>query len=257
MDKARARHYKKVSSTADGDPTDGNEDAASMSADSHRSHRQRMVREQVRARGIRDERLLAVLEDVPRERFVPVGYRYDAFGDRALPIDCGQTSSPPSMVAAMTAALDVRPEHRVLEIGTGSGYQTAILARLARTVYTVERIGLLLDGARERLESLGIRNVEYRLGDGSLGWPDHAPYDRILVTAGAPEVPDALVDQLVDAGRLVIPVGDEIEQMLTVVDRLGPKRRETPQFPCRFVKLIGQQGWRSADGPDGDAGLSA
>ena len=215
-------------------------------SDPNLPHRRRMVDDQIRARGIRDPGVLAAMEQVPRERFVSSQEAPSAFSDRALPIACGQTISQPYMVASMTAALELQPEHRVLEVGTGSGYQTAILARLARNVYTIERVEPLLTSARSLLASLGVNNVSYRVGDGSLGWPDEAPFDRIIVTAAAPDVPRPLVDQLVDQGLLVIPVGPEGEQTLIVVERIGAKTRETPHFACRFVKLIGREAW-----PDG------
>jgi protein-L-isoaspartate(D-aspartate) O-methyltransferase len=186
------------------------------------------------------------MERVPRERFVQSKEAGDAFSDRALPIDCGQTISQPYMVASMTEHLRVESRHRVLEIGTGSGYQAAILARLASHVYTVERLAPLQAAARDLLTALGVDNVSYHVGDGSLGWPAHAPYDRIMVTAGAPDVPRALVEQLVDGGLLVIPVGPEGEQTLTVVERVGSRTRERPQYACRFVKLVGQQAWPQA-----------
>ena len=147
------------------------------------------------------------------------------------------------MVASMTACLDLQPSHRVLEIGTGSGYQTALLARLAREVFTIERWPALLESARSRLRGLDIHNVQYRVGDGTTGWPEAAPFDRLLVTAGAPEIPPALVDQLVEGGLLVIPVGDASDQILTVIEKRAGRTIERPQFPCRFVKLIGTQGW--------------
>ena len=149
-----------------------------------------MVEEQIRARGIADKRVLRLMVEMPRERFIPAAEQHGAFSDRAVPLDCGQTVSQPFMVAAMTEYLQVEPEHRVLEIGTGSGYQTAILARLAREVYTVERLTSLQEQARTLLESMDIRNVAYRTGDGSIGWAEMAPFDRIMVTAGAPDVPD-------------------------------------------------------------------
>jgi protein-L-isoaspartate(D-aspartate) O-methyltransferase len=202
-----------------------------------------MVDEQIRARGLKDERVLRVMEAMPRERFLPPEQAEHAFTDAAVPIGSGQTLSQPYMVAAMTAQLDPQPQHRVLEIGTGSGYQTAILARLAREVYTIERIGPLQDAARQLLVSLGIENVRYKVGDGTQGWPEEAPFDGIIVTAGAPEVPKPLVEQLVDGGRLVIPVGGLEEQTLTTIVRRGGRTIEMPGFSCRFVKLIGQQGW--------------
>jgi protein-L-isoaspartate(D-aspartate) O-methyltransferase len=216
----------------------------SMNADPDAPMRQRMVDEQIRGRGIADARVLAAMQEIPREKFVPVGLTAEAFDDRALAIDCGQTISQPYMVAAMTALLDLQLHHRVLEIGTGSGYQTAVLARLAGQVYTIERIEPLQSAARALLDSLGFNNIAYRVADGSAGWPEEAPFDRIMVTAGAPEIPPALVAQLVDQGRLVVPVGQERDQILTVVERDGPRIKETPRFPCRFVKLIGEQAWQ-------------
>lgn len=205
--------------------------------------RQRMVEEQIRARGVVDERVLRLMAEIPRERFIPAAEQHGAFSDRAVPLDCGQTVSQPFMVAAMTEYLAVQPDHRVLEIGTGSGYQTAILARLAREVYTIERLASLQEPARALLASLEIRNVIYRTGDGSVGWAEMAPFDRIMVTAGAPEVPPSLVQQLAEGGRMVIPVGHEGEQTLTVVDRSAGRIQETPRFLCRFVKLIGREAW--------------
>ena len=215
--------------------------------DANLSQRRHMVERQIRARGVKDPRVLEAMERVQRERFVPAEQVGLAFTDKALAIACGQTISQPFMVAAMTAKLAVAPHHRVLEIGTGSGYQTAILARLAHHVYTVERIGPLQRAARALLESLGVTNVSYRVGDGSVGWPEHAPYDRIIVTAGAPEIPPSLVDSLTRTGRLVIPVGAHEEQTLTVIDRTDTGTRERPSFACRFVKLLGREAWSEPD----------
>ncbi len=208
-----------------------------------RAARRRMVEHQMRARGLVDERVLAVMEEVPRERFVPGVPPEEAFSDRALSIELGQTISQPFMVAAMTIELDVRPGHRVLEIGTGSGYQTAVLSRLAGEVWTVERLAALQEQARRLLEELGFANVHWRVGDGTLGWPEEAPFDRIMVTAGAPGVPPPLVEQLAEEGRLVVPVGGESEQLLTVVRRRGGRIHERRGLACRFVRLIGQAGW--------------
>ncbi len=205
-----------------------------------------MVAEQISSRGIEDLRVLAAMEEVPRELFVPSEKRDGAFSDAALPIACGQTISQPYIVAYMTACLAVEPHHRVLEIGTGSGYQTAVLARLAGEIYTIERVGALLTAARSLLDSLGASNVRYREGDGSLGWPEFAPFDRIMVTAAAPRVPQSLVQQLCDGGRLVIPVGGESQQTLTLVRLENGRVIETPRLPVRFVKLYGNQAW-SAD----------
>jgi protein-L-isoaspartate(D-aspartate) O-methyltransferase len=202
-----------------------------------------MVHEQIRERGISDERVLQTMEEVPRERFLPSQAVQNAFSDAAVTIGMGQTISQPYMVAAMTTQLDPQPNHRVLEIGTGSGYQTAILARLAGEVYTIERLAALQESARALLDSLGCTNVRYHVGDGSAGWPEAAPFDRIMVTAGAPEVPRSLLDQLVDGGRLVIPVGDLDEQVLLTIERRGDRTLEIPGIRCRFVKLIGEQAW--------------
>src|SRR5688572_4835396 len=175
---------------------------------------ERMIQQQMIDRGIRDERLLAAMRAVPREPFFPDDAREDAYADRATPIGHGQTISQPYMVGLMTQRLDLRDHHRVLEIGTGSGYQTAILCKLAKEVWSVERVKPLLDEAFERLMSLGVRNVHFRYGDGTRGWPEAAPFDRILVAAGAPEMPKKLMlEQLVEGGLAVIPVGPFDEQM--------------------------------------------
>src|SRR5687767_2946146 len=181
-----------------------------------------MIRQQVIERGLTDERVLAAMRAVPREMFFADEFRHEAHADRAAPIGHGQTISQPYMVALMSSRLDVRPEHRVLELGTGSGYQTAVLAHLAGRVYSIERVKPLLDEAFERVLTLGLRNVHFRHGDGTLGWPEHAPYDRILITAGAPELPRALLmNQLADGGIAVLPVGPADEQMLVEVRRRG------------------------------------
>ncbi len=206
--------------------------------------RQQMVDNQIRQRGVRDPRVLEAMECVPRERFVPVPQRDSAYEDRALAIPSGQTISQPYIVAYMTELLAVTADSKVLEIGTGSGYQTAVLARLARTVHTVERIDALRESAARTLAELNLTNVVFHAGDGSLGLPAFAPFDRIIVTAAAPRIPPPLVAQLADKGRLVIPVGGESEQTIVFVVREGPRTIETPMLACRFVKLIGQEGWR-------------
>ena len=206
--------------------------------------RERMVREQLERRGIHDVLVLAAMRAVPRHEFVEPERVARAYADGALPIGHGQTISQPYMVALMTARLDVRPLHRVLEIGTGSGYQTAILAKLAGEVYSVERVKPLLDDAWERLMELGHRNVHFRYGDGTLGWPDAAPFDRILITAGAPDLPEKLLrEQLKDGGIAILPFGPQDEQMLAQVTRRGSELQTADLCPCRFVKLIGRQGW--------------
>jgi protein-L-isoaspartate(D-aspartate) O-methyltransferase len=207
---------------------------------------ERMIQQQVVERGIDDERVLAALRAVPRELFFPEESRREAFADRSAPIGHGQTISQPYMVALMTQRLDVRRDHRVLEIGTGSGYQTAVLCQLAGRIYTVERIKPLLDEAFERLLNLGCRNVSFRHADGTLGWPEQAPFDRILIAAGAPELPrHLLLSQLVDGGVAVLPVGPDNEQMLVEVHREGDQLVWADVCPCRFVKLIGAEGWKA------------
>ena len=208
------------------------------------SPRERMVRQQVADRGITDDRLLEVLRSVPREAFFPPDQSADAHADRAADIGHGQTISQPYVVALMTDRLALTGTERVLEVGTGSGYQTAVLARLAAEVYTVERVKPLLDDAFERLAALGAKNVRFRHGDGSLGWPDRAPFNRVLIAAGAPELPRRLLlDQLVDGGVAVLPVGPAEKQMLVRVVRRGGDLDATNVCPVRFVPLIGEQGW--------------
>jgi protein-L-isoaspartate(D-aspartate) O-methyltransferase len=203
-----------------------------------------MIQQQVVERGIRDERVISALRWVPRDRFFPAGSKDEAFADRAAPIGHGQTISQPYMVALMTQRLDVQAEHKVLEIGTGSGYQTAILARLSREVYSIERVKPLLDEAWERLMDMNVRNAHFRHGDGTAGWPEAAPFDRILIAAGAPKLPEKLLkEQLADGGIAVVPVGPHEEQMLVEVRREGDNLVTTDVCPCRFVKLIGAEGW--------------
>ena len=205
---------------------------------------EQMIRQQVIERGITDPRVLEALRAVPREKFFAEDLAREAYADRAAPIGHGQTISQPYMVALMTERLDVQPTHKVLEIGTGSGYQTAILSKLAREVYTVERVKALLDEAFNRLGDMNIRNVHFRLGDGTLGWPEVGPFDRILIGAGAPALPNHLLRaQLTDGGIAVVPVGPADEQMLLVVRREGDKLLSTDVCACRFVKLIGEEGW--------------
>jgi len=210
---------------------------------------ERMIRQQLVDRGIRDERVLAAMRAVPRDLFFPQAGRREAYADRAAPIGHGQMISQPYMVALMTQRLDLRPQHRVLEIGTGSGYQTAILARLAGEIYSVERLKPLLDDAFDRLLGLNIRNVHFRFGDGTKGWPEAAPFDRILITAGAPELPrNLLLNQLKEDGIAIVPVGPHDEQMLLEIRRQGDELKTVDVCPCRFVKLIGQEGWEPSTG---------
>ena len=202
-----------------------------------------MVEGQLRSRGLRDERLLAAFARVPRHRFIPGRSAILAYDDHPVAIGHGQTISQPYMVAWMTDELGLTGAERVLEIGTGSGYQTAILAELAARVYTVERIAELSDGAARLLGELGYANIEFRVGDGTVGWSEEGPFDRIMVTAGAPTIPPTLLDQLAEGGRLAMPVGGRGGQDLTVVERRGGKLRRQSRGGCIFVPLIGKEGW--------------
>jgi protein-L-isoaspartate(D-aspartate) O-methyltransferase len=208
--------------------------------------RERMVADQLRARGIADPRVLTAMGRVPRHRFVEEALAGRAYGDYPLPIGERQTISQPYMVALMTQALGLAGEERVLEVGTGSGYQTAVLAEVAGKVYSVERIRSLAERARALLEELRYYNVLIRVGDGSLGWPEEAPFDAVLVTAAAPEVPPPLVEQLKAGGRLVIPVGGSTAQVLKcLVKTPQGSVQESELAGCVFVKLVGEQGWRA------------
>lgn len=211
-----------------------------------RDARERMVESQIAARGVRDPLVLEAMRAVPRHLFVPEHLREDAYQDRPLPIGEGQTISQPYIVAAMTERLAVDGRHVVLEIGTGSGYQTAILARLAHHVVTIERHARLSARAADVLFELGVTNVQVVVGDGSEGYPPAAPYDRTLVAAGAPVVPNALKQQLADNGRLVIPVGPPGFQRLVLVERLGNTFTEYEGEGCVFVPLVGRHGWPGA-----------
>ncbi len=209
-----------------------------------RSPLDQMIQSEVVDRGISDARVIAAMRAAPRERFFRTDQRTRAYAGRALPIGHGQTISEPFIVALMTERLIVEPDNRVLEIGTGSGYQTAILCKLAKEVFTIERIKPLLDEAFERLMELGNRNVHFRHADGTLGWPEQAPFDRIIITAGAPELPrNLLLSQLADGGIAVLPYGPQDQQMLVAVKRVGNRLIETEICPCRFVKLVGAEGW--------------
>ncbi len=207
--------------------------------------RTKMVASQLAGRGIRDDRVLDVMANLARELFLPPNIATRAYEDRALPVGLGQTISQPYIAALMTELLSLEPSHRVLEIGTGTGYQTAILARLARHVFSVERIESLSRSAAARLKDLDITNVTLREGDGTLGWPDHAPFDRAIVTAAAPAVVQPLIGQLIEGGRLVIPIGDDNTQHLTVIEKHRGRIVEHPSIAVRFVKLIGQAGFES------------
>jgi protein-L-isoaspartate(D-aspartate) O-methyltransferase len=205
--------------------------------------RKNMVDEQLIRRGVKNQRVLNAFLEVPRHKFVEEYLKYKAYDDYPLSIGYGQTISQPYMVALMTEAINPQPEERILEIGTGSGYQAAILSRLCSAVYTIERISALASRARKALDDLGYFNVHIRIGDGTMGLPQDAPYDGIIVTAGAPHVPDALIGQLKEDGRLIIPVGDEGIQDLRRIIRTMDGVKEESLGGCRFVKLIGKNGW--------------
>jgi len=205
--------------------------------------RQRMVAEQLLRRGIQDQRVLQAMGKVHRHLFVEEALWARAYGDYPLPIGEKQTISQPFMVALMTEALELKGHERILEVGTGSGYQTAILAELAAKVYSIERISALAMRAIRRIESLGYYNVLIRVGDGSVGWKEMAPFDAILVTAGTPQVPIRLVEQLGEDGRLVVPVGQAENQVLRKGTKKGANIHWTELGNCVFVKLVGEQGW--------------
>ncbi len=211
--------------------------------DQYEVARRRMVSEQLVANGIANSRVLAAMGKVPRHEFVSKGLEDQAYMDRPLPMGLGQTISQPLIVAMMTEALFLTGNERVLEIGTGSGYQAAILAELSKEVYTVERHRDLSIRARIALYKLHYKNIKLRIGDGTLGWPEFAPFDRIIVTAGGPSVPDALKEQLAEGGRMVIPVGGEDLQSLELITRKGREFEKKTLTGCRFVKLVGHQGW--------------
>lgn len=205
--------------------------------------REEMVRRQIETRGIADQRVLAAMRKVPRHLFVSEALRDQAYGDFPLPIGDQQTISQPFIVAEMTQALQLSEKDRVLEIGTGSGYQAAILAEIAYRVYTIERIHSLLIKSRRLFDQLRYHNIITRFGDGSVGWLEESPFDAIIVTAGAPHIPDSLISQLAENGRMVVPVGDQHSQELIKIfkDREGIHRSNLGG--CRFVKLMGENGW--------------
>jgi len=207
--------------------------------------RERMVDEQLVRRGIVDERVLAAMRRVPRHRFVEEALRDRAYGDHPLPIGENQTISQPYIVAVMSQQLRLGGTEKVLEVGTGSGYQTAVLAELARRVCSVERLPALAMRARRTLEALGYTSAVVKTADGTYGWPDEAPFDRILVAAGAPSVPAPLFQQLAEGGRLVVPVGEAHSQVLQVVEKVDGRMRVSTDSGCVFVKLVGKYGWES------------
>lgn len=207
--------------------------------------REKMIREQIRARGVTNILVLNALLKVPRHLFVEESLRHRAYEDYPLPIGEGQTISQPYIVALMTEALKLKGGEKILEIGTGSGYQTAILGEIAERVYSVERIPTLAKRARELLDKLGYKNISIKVGDGTFGWKEFSPYDGIIVTAGSPDIPPPLIEQLKEGGRLVIPVGDIFSQDLLVITKEKDKIKKENYGGVRFVKLIGEYGWRT------------
>lgn len=217
-----------------------------MEEDQFKKQREAMVEKQIARRGITSERVLQAFREVPRHEFVPPKRQVSAYQDRPLPIGEGQTISQPYIVAYMTDRLQVGEEDRVLEIGTGSGYQAAILAELAGEVHTIERHRSLAEETQRRLDKLGYDNVQIYVRDGTLGLPEKAPFQGIIVTASAPEIPPALLEQLDEGGRLIMPVGDRFGQVLKLVVRTGDDYQKEALSPVAFVPLIGEQGWDTA-----------
>jgi len=205
--------------------------------------REFMVNTQLIPRGIKDERVLNAMRKVPRHLFVDESAQYKAYDDMALPIGEGQTISQPYMVAIMTELLKLKGNEKVLEIGTGSGYQGAILAELSREVYTIERVDVLAQNAEERFLSLGYTNIHVKAGDGTLGWPEEAPFDRIIITAAAPKIPDVLMEQLSEEGIILAPVGERFSQQLLKRTKSMGQYSDEYHTPCIFVHLIGKYGW--------------
>jgi protein-L-isoaspartate(D-aspartate) O-methyltransferase len=218
-----------------------------MNEDHYTAMRHRMVDSQIVPRGVSDPRVLAAMRTVPRHLFIPAHLRDQAYGDYPLPIGEDQTISQPYIVALMTELLELKDTDRVLEIGTGSGYQAAILAELAAQVFSIDRVEALLVRAERLLASLGYNNLKTRVGDGTLGWPEEMPFDAIIVTAGAPQVPRPLTEQLALGGRLVIPVGDRWSQTLTCVRKTKEGLKFEYHGGCRFVSLIGEHGWQEGN----------
>ncbi len=209
--------------------------------------REWMISTQLVPRGISDRRVLDAMKRVPRHLFVDNSIAYRAYDDSALAIGEGQTISQPYMVAVMTELLELSGDEKVLEIGTGSGYQAAVLAELAKEVFTIERIAPLAEAAIQRLSELFYRNVQVRMGDGSLGWPEEAPFDRIIITAASPNIPDPLMDQLSNTGIVVVPVGGRYSQQLLKLKKTDKGLQEEYHTPCVFVPLIGEYGWKERE----------
>lgn len=212
-------------------------------SESYTTERIRMIEEQLIPRGITDPAVINAMRTVPRHRFVKPGQEAMAYTDQPLPIGENQTISQPYIVSLMTQSLELQPDEKILEIGTGSGYQAAVLAEIGSEIYTVEKFETLLERAEAILEDLGYDNIITKLHNGTQGWPEQAPFDAILVTAGAPRVPDPLLDQLKEGGRMLIPVGDQTFQELIRITRIDGKIRREKLGGCRFVPLRGEYGW--------------
>lgn len=207
--------------------------------------RKRMVEEQLIPRGINDPRVVEVFSKVERHRFVPEDFRSSAYADYPVAIGEGQTISQPFIVALMTQSLEIGPGDRILEIGTGSGYQAAILAELARQVYTVERIDSLFKRAEILLKELGYKNIKIKLDDGSMGWKENAPFNKIIITAASPRIPLPLTEQLAENGKLILPLGESFSQVLTLVEKKADKLEQHEICSCVFVPLLGKYGWKN------------
>jgi protein-L-isoaspartate(D-aspartate) O-methyltransferase len=205
--------------------------------------REFMINTQLISRGIRDERVLKAMKKVPRHLFVDESIQYKAYDDIALPIDEGQTISQPYMVAIMTELLELKGNEKVLEVGTGSGYQAAILAELSKEVYTIERFAVLVEEAEKRFHFLGYNNIHISVGDGTLGWKEEAPFDRVMITAATPEIPEPIMGQLSAEGIIVAPVGERFSQQLIKVKKSKGRILEERHTPCVFVPLVGKYGW--------------
>lgn len=209
--------------------------------------RKRMVEEQLIARGIKNERVLDAFYKVQRHKFVPEDLRISAYADFPVPIGEGQTISQPYIVALMTECLELTGQEKVLEIGTGSGYQAAILAELAKEVYSIERFEILSKRTQEILKEMGYTNIRIKVGDGTLGWPEFAPFDRIIVTAATPKVPLPLTEQLQEGGKLVLPLGETFSQVLTVIEKKKDGFESIEICGCVFVPLVGKYGWKEGN----------
>lgn len=207
--------------------------------------RKRMVEEQLIPRGIKDQRVLDAFSKIERHKFIPEDLRSSPYADFPVPIGEGQTISQPYIVALMTECLDLKGEERVLEIGTGSGYQTAILAELAGEVYSIERFANLSQRAENSLKELGYTNIKIKVGDGTLGWPEEAPFDSIIITAASPRIPMPLAEQLKENGKLVLPIGESFSQVLTVVEKKKNELVSTQICGCVFVPLVGKYAWQN------------